>query len=77
MFWNIRGIANAPTQIVLKRLIKNYNVCFLAIMEPLTLPNPEWYSKALGLVFKGSNTNGKIWLFVEEGADFVFEDDSE
>ncbi|XP_047943003.1 uncharacterized protein LOC125189817 [Salvia hispanica] len=46
-------------------------------MEPLTLPNPERYSKSLGLVFKGSNSNGKIWVFVEDGADFDVEDDSE
>ena len=77
MFWNVRGIANAPTQNVLKRMIKNYNVGFLAIMEPLTAPDPARYSKALGLAFKGSNTTGKIWVFVEEGADFVVEEDAD
>ncbi|XP_042059501.1 uncharacterized protein LOC121804012 [Salvia splendens] len=71
------GIANAPTQNVLKRLIKSHNVQFLAIMEPFTDPNPEKFSRALGLVFKGSNTNGKIWIFVEEGANFVVEEDSD
>ena len=77
MFWNMRGIANTPTQNALKRIIKNYNVGFLAIMEPLTAPDPARYSKALGLVFKGSNTTGKIWVFVEEGADFVVEEDAD
>ncbi|XP_042003900.1 uncharacterized protein LOC121752876 [Salvia splendens] len=46
-------------------------------MEPLTTPNPEKYLKAVGLSFKASNANGKIWIFVEEGADFEVEDDSD
>ncbi|XP_041999976.1 uncharacterized protein LOC121749471 [Salvia splendens] len=46
-------------------------------MEPLTTPNPDKFSKALGMSFKGSNTNGKIWIFVGEGMDFIVEDDSE
>ncbi|XP_042019069.1 uncharacterized protein LOC121766903 [Salvia splendens] len=46
-------------------------------MEPLTIPNPERFSRALGLSFKASNSNGKIWVFVEEGADFEVEDDSD
>ncbi|XP_042035124.1 uncharacterized protein LOC121781454 [Salvia splendens] len=71
------GIANSPTQNVLKRLIKYHNVHVLAITEPLTNPNPERFSRALGLAFKRSNSNGKIWIFVEEGANFVVEDDSD
>ncbi|XP_042027200.1 uncharacterized protein LOC121774379 [Salvia splendens] len=46
-------------------------------MEPLTTPNPEKYSKAVGLSFKASNANGKIWIFVEEGADFEVKNDSD
>ncbi|XP_042012198.1 uncharacterized protein LOC121760625 [Salvia splendens] len=46
-------------------------------MEPLTSPNPDKYSKVLGMHYKGSNINGKIWIFVEEGADFEVEDDSD
>ncbi|XP_041999981.1 uncharacterized protein LOC121749476 [Salvia splendens] len=44
-------------------------------MEPLTTPNPEIFSKALGLTYKDSNSNGKIRIFVEAGADFEAEDD--
>ncbi|XP_042005800.1 uncharacterized protein LOC121754524 [Salvia splendens] len=46
-------------------------------MEPLTTPDPDWFSKALGLSFIGSNTSGKIWLFVEEGATFDIDCDTE
>ncbi|XP_042059497.1 uncharacterized protein LOC121804005 [Salvia splendens] len=46
-------------------------------MKPLTSPNPDKFSKALGMSYKGSNINGKIWIFVEEEADFVVEDNSE
>ncbi|XP_042005796.1 uncharacterized protein LOC121754520 [Salvia splendens] len=46
-------------------------------MEPLTTPNPVKFSKKLGLIYKGSNINGKIWIFVEEGANFEVGDDSE
>ncbi|XP_042035126.1 uncharacterized protein LOC121781455 [Salvia splendens] len=46
-------------------------------MEPLTTPNPDKFSRMLGLSFKGSNINGKIWIFVEEGMDFDVVDDSE
>ncbi|XP_042000001.1 uncharacterized protein LOC121749501 [Salvia splendens] len=46
-------------------------------MEPLTSPNPDKYSKVLGMHYKGSNINGKFWIFVEEGADFEVEDDSD
>ncbi|XP_041999992.1 uncharacterized protein LOC121749493 [Salvia splendens] len=45
-------------------------------MEPLTIPNPEKFSKTLGLTYKGSNINGKIWIFVEEVANFEVEDGS-
>ncbi|XP_041999990.1 uncharacterized protein LOC121749486 [Salvia splendens] len=44
-------------------------------MEPLTNPDPDRYSKALGLKFKGSNMSGKIWVFAEEGANFIIEED--
>ncbi|XP_042029886.1 uncharacterized protein LOC121776786 [Salvia splendens] len=46
-------------------------------MEPLTTPNPDRFSKALGLSLIGSNTSGKIWLFVEEGATFDIDCDTE
>ncbi|XP_042035115.1 uncharacterized protein LOC121781443 [Salvia splendens] len=46
-------------------------------MEPLTNPDPDRYSKVLGLNFKGSNTSGKIWVFAEEGANFIIEEDSD
>ncbi|XP_041995773.1 uncharacterized protein LOC121745898 [Salvia splendens] len=46
-------------------------------MEPLTTPDPDRFSKALGLSFNGSNTSGKIWLFVEEGATFDIDCDTE
>ncbi|XP_042009080.1 uncharacterized protein LOC121757629 [Salvia splendens] len=46
-------------------------------MEPLTTPNPDKFSRMLGLSFKGSNINGNIWIFMEEGMDFDVVDDSE
>ena len=77
MFWNVRGIANAPTQNVLKRLINLYNVAFLVIMELFVLPNPELYSRMLGLVFQRANASGKIWIFTKQGITFDVVDDSE
>ncbi|XP_042029518.1 uncharacterized protein LOC121776405 [Salvia splendens] len=46
-------------------------------MEPLTTPNPDRYSKALGQKFKGANTNGKVWIFTKEGAHFDIEEDGD
>ncbi|XP_042008526.1 uncharacterized protein LOC121757073 [Salvia splendens] len=46
-------------------------------MEPLTTPDPDQFSKVLGLNFIGSIPTGKIWLFVEEGSTFDIECDSE
>lgn len=77
LFWNVRGIANEATQNVLKRLINFHNVVFLAIMEPLTQPNPERFSKALGLDFSDGNSSGKIWIFVKEGYKFEVDVDEE
>ncbi|XP_042009073.1 uncharacterized protein LOC121757623 [Salvia splendens] len=37
-------------------------------MEPLTTPDPDRFSNALGLTYIGSNMTGKIWLFAEEGS---------
>ena len=71
------GVANAPTRNVTKRIINSHNVGFLAMMEPMAQPDPDLYSKLLGLDFKGANTSGKIWIFVEEGASFEVIDDSE
>ena len=70
LFWNARGVANTPTQNVAKRLIRLHNVTFLAILEPFTQPNPGFFSRVLGLDFKGMNLNGKIWIFAEQGATF-------
>lgn len=75
LFWNARGIANATTRNVIKRLIKLHNIIFLAIIEPFTRSNLELYSRTLGLDFMGSNENGKIWIFVEQGHTFLIEDD--
>ncbi|XP_042005794.1 uncharacterized protein LOC121754517 [Salvia splendens] len=46
-------------------------------MEPFIPPNPDKFLKLLGLSFKGSNINGKIWIFVKEGMDYDALDDSE
>lgn len=77
LFWNVRGIANKATQNVLKRLINLHNVLFLAITEPLTHPNPERFSAVLGLDFVGTNSNGKVWIFVKTGFKFEVEVDEE
>lgn len=77
LIWNVRGVANKRTRNVIKRLIVSYKVAFLAIIEPLTVPDPDFYSRALGLTYYGSNANGKIWIFAHQDATFETEVDTE
>ena len=46
-------------------------------LNPLTAPDPDFYSRALGLTFRGSNVNGKIWTFTRHGSMFEIEIDTE
>ena len=77
MIWNARGVANINTQSIIKRWIREHKISILAIIEPLTKPRPEYFSRKFGLSFKGSNCNGQIWLFAEEGIEVDGWDDSE
>lgn len=77
MFWNVRGVVNSPTRNVIKRYINLYNGAFLVIIEPLTQPDPELYSRIFGLEYRGTNANGKIWVFTEHGSEFEVLEDSD
>lgn len=33
-FWNVRGLANSPTRLALKKFINNNNPDFILIAEP-------------------------------------------
>ncbi|XP_042033147.1 uncharacterized protein LOC121779791 isoform X2 [Salvia splendens] len=64
-----RGVANSSTQKTIKFLIKSHKISVLAVIEPMTKPNPEFYSRKFGLAYKGMNTNGQIWLFTANGVE--------
>lgn len=49
----------------------------LAIIEPLSSPRADFFSRKFGLQFKGANCNGQIWLFVDQGIEVDDWDDSE
>ncbi|XP_058754283.1 uncharacterized protein LOC131627441 [Vicia villosa] len=67
LYWNIRGIANPPSRLVLKRLLKNHKPDFLFIAEPKTvfdkLPS-NWFLK-LGFKLFASNKTclPSLWCF--------------
>ena len=77
LIWNARGVANANTQNVIKRLIKEHKISVLVIIEPLISPRADFFSRKFGLQYKGCNNNGQIWLFAEMGIEVDSWDDSE
>lgn len=77
LIWNAWGVANVNTQNDIKRLIMEHKISVLAVIEPLTKPRPDFFSRKFGLQFRGFNCNGQIWLFAEEGFEVDGWDDSE
>ena len=69
LIWNARGVANKSTQSTIKFLIKTHKISIMAIIEPLTAPKPDFFSRMFGLDFKGVNDNGQICLFIESGME--------
>ncbi|XP_062028531.1 uncharacterized protein LOC133744441 [Rosa rugosa] len=68
LYWNLRGIANDPTQDVLKKFVRDHNPDVLCISEPFvsldSLPLNFWSS--LNLVIVGTNDRGSalpnLWV---------------
>ena len=58
-------------------LLITHKVSFLAIIDPLMSPDPDFFSRALGLTFVGNNVNGKIWIFAHQDSSFEIEDDTD
>ncbi|XP_047965106.1 uncharacterized protein LOC125209548 [Salvia hispanica] len=77
LIWNARGVANANTQSIIKKMVRENKISVLAIIEPLTKPRPEFFNRVFGLNFKRSNCNGQIWIFVAEGIEVDGWEDSE
>ena len=69
LIWNARGVANKSTQSAIKYLIKSHRISIMAVIEPLTQPNPDFFGRIFGLNYKGTNDNGQIWLFTENGME--------
>lgn len=66
VIWNARGVANVNTQSFIKRLVKDNNIIILAIIEPLTKPKPDFFSRIFGLQFRGLTAMAKsgclLWM---------------
>lgn len=69
IFWNIRGIANRPTQHALCSMIKKHSPDFLCLAEPMTTISSIKHSfwRSIGLNLIGVNDRGQrlpnIWVF--------------
>lgn len=69
IFWNIRGIANRPTQQALCSMIKKHSPDFLCLAEPMTTISSIKHSfwRSIGLNLIGVNDRGQrlpnIWVF--------------
>lgn len=69
-FWNIRGLANAPTRTTLKSLVRKHSPDFLCLVEPMTslarIPDSFW--RSIGMALVGVNDRGQsfpnLWLFI-------------
>jgi hypothetical protein len=77
IFWNVRGIANSPTKLALKRLLIAYKPEFCFISEPwmkFTDFPPNWFSR-LNLkqfaVNNRSNLLPNLWCFGSSNIDLV------
>lgn len=62
LYWNLRGIANNPTQVVLKKFVNVHNPDVLCISEPFvalgSIPSSFWSS--LHMVVVGTNDRGSL-----------------
>ncbi|KAL0288267.1 UNVERIFIED_CONTAM: hypothetical protein Sangu_2665800 [Sesamum angustifolium] len=63
LFWNVRGVGNAPTQRILNRVRKQHHLDFLAIMEPTVTLNGRFIARRLGFLEVVSNCGNQIWFF--------------
>ena len=69
LYWNIRGIANVPSQDALKQFVRVHNPEVLCIAEPFvaltSIPLSFW--RSLGMRFVGANDRGSalpnLWVF--------------
>src|SRR3954470_11042943 len=67
--WNIRGLANIPSQRRLKKLLKANNVECFAILEPKITKNTiKDFEFKLGCSGSCTNNEGNIWVFWRNNA---------
>ncbi|KAK6149903.1 hypothetical protein DH2020_017428 [Rehmannia glutinosa] len=60
--WNVRGIANPGSQRHLHALISRYKLPFVALLEPMTLPEFSFYCRRFGFDNGLSNCSNHIWI---------------
>jgi hypothetical protein len=63
IFWNVRGLANSPTRLALKRLIKVYKPEFCFIAEPWLKFSDfpiNWFTRLNFKVFAINNRHSKL-----------------
>src|SRR4051812_35487973 len=64
LVWNIRGIANLPSQRRLKKLIKVHNIDCVAIIEPkIRVGTAKDFEFKLNCNNSFSDVEGNIWVF--------------
>ncbi|KAL0307994.1 UNVERIFIED_CONTAM: hypothetical protein Sangu_3000300 [Sesamum angustifolium] len=63
LFWNVRGVGNAPTQRILNRIRKQHHLDFLAIMEPMVPLDGRFMARRLGFLDVVSNCGNQMWFF--------------
>ncbi|KAL0283603.1 UNVERIFIED_CONTAM: hypothetical protein Sangu_2878400 [Sesamum angustifolium] len=63
LFWNVRGVGNAPTQWILNWVRKQHQLDFLAIIEPMVLLDGRFMARRLGFLDVVSNCGNQIWFF--------------
>ncbi|KAK6128638.1 hypothetical protein DH2020_037628 [Rehmannia glutinosa] len=60
--WNVRGIANPGSQRHLHALINRHKLPFVALLEPMTLPEFSFYCRRFGFDYGLSNCSNHIWI---------------
>jgi len=75
VYWNARGLANAPTRLVLKRMIREYSPDFCFLAEPWLLVNSfpkSWFNRLNLKIFVVNNrgTNDpNLWCVCQKQYD--------
>ncbi|GAU50480.1 hypothetical protein TSUD_409650 [Trifolium subterraneum] len=75
LYWNIRGVANSPSRLALKRLVVNNNPDFVFIAEPwMNFSDlPRGWLARMGLKMFGSNDRGQrqsnLWCFCKDSVN--------